>query len=242
MRRLILTLAWAAALFFSAPAGAAEPADYTGFWKYQCSDSFGYAIKPYKDGLYSVSLCQPGGCARFDPASLTTIEGDPRYKVVSPTEIIDSRDYSPLYNDYSALHKCTTDTNPHLERSRAEIAENWHGFLFLLAHVIYLAAAIVLYRWMRRRLRAATALRLRLLRSAILAILFAPGVAVVWQLAMPTFALWAFVAVFLPNLFSWSGFILASFLLSVGPMIVVWLLIFFFSTALAAIRAGQARV
>lgn len=59
--------------------------DYTGFWKVNCSDGFGVQIKRAENQLYSVSFCGPGGC--FEPGKWTPntrIEGDPKYKVISP--------------------------------------------------------------------------------------------------------------------------------------------------------------
>ena len=80
--------------------------DYTGFWKGDCSDGFGVQIKPAENQLYSVSFCGPGGC--FEPGEWTPntrIEGDPKYKVISPSELgIKRKD-----GGFFIYKKCTSD-------------------------------------------------------------------------------------------------------------------------------------
>lgn len=81
--------------------------DYTGFWKRKCSDGFGVQIKLAENQLYSVSFCGPGGC--FEPGKWTPntrIEGDPKYKVNSPTELGIKRSDS---DEYFMYVKCESD-------------------------------------------------------------------------------------------------------------------------------------
>lgn len=81
--------------------------DYTGFWKGDRSDNFGVQIKPAENQLYSVSFCGPCGC--FKPGEWTPntrIEGDPKYKVISPVELgIKRTDNS----DFFIYKKCASD-------------------------------------------------------------------------------------------------------------------------------------
>lgn len=83
-------------------------ADYTGFWKGNCSDGFGVQIKPAGDQMYSVSFCGPGGCdepGEWTPN--TRIEGDPNYKVISPEKMDIRRiDEKHAFNTYI---KCTSN-------------------------------------------------------------------------------------------------------------------------------------
>jgi hypothetical protein len=88
-------------------------ADFTGFWKGDCSDAFGVQIKPYSGTAYSVSFCGPGGC--FSPGSWkpnTPIVGDPSYRVVNE-ETLELRN-GERWQRYT---KCTSDTNPKLDYS-----------------------------------------------------------------------------------------------------------------------------
>jgi hypothetical protein len=81
--------------------------DYTGIWKGDCSDYYGIQIKPAGNQLYSVSFCGLNGC--FEPGKWTPntrIEGDPKYKVISPTELgIKCADGG----GYFTYQKCTSD-------------------------------------------------------------------------------------------------------------------------------------
>ncbi len=66
-----------------------RPADFTGFWKVNCTDAFGVQIKKQSGNLFSVSFCGPGGC--FAPGKWmpnTPIIGDSKYRVVNPTTIL----------------------------------------------------------------------------------------------------------------------------------------------------------
>lgn len=87
--------------------GAAGTSDYTGFWMGDCQDGFGVQIKRVDSRLYSVSFCGPGGC--FGPGDWTPntpIEGDPHYKVVSPTQLGIKRTDAAAYFMYV---RCTSD-------------------------------------------------------------------------------------------------------------------------------------
>jgi predicted secreted Zn-dependent protease len=68
---------------------ASPPAiDFTGMWKSDCSDNFGFQIKSAGGNLYSVSFCGPGGC--FLPGTYrpnTSIIGDPLYEQVTPSKL-----------------------------------------------------------------------------------------------------------------------------------------------------------
>lgn len=83
-------------------------ADYTGFWKGNCTDGFGVQIKPVENQMYSLSFCGPGGClAPGEWTPNTRIEGDQNYKVISPEKIAirlkdDKHEYFPYI-------KCTSD-------------------------------------------------------------------------------------------------------------------------------------
>ncbi len=80
--------------------------DYTGIWKGDCSDFFGVQIKPAENQLYSVSFCALHGCDK--PGNWTPntrIEGDPKYKVISPSELGIKREDE----GYFFYKKCTSD-------------------------------------------------------------------------------------------------------------------------------------
>ena len=90
-----------------------EPVDFTGFWKWRCSDAWGVQIKKQTGDLFSVSFCGPGGCA--EPGTWmpnTPIAGDSKYRVITPTTL------EMRHGDgWDTLIKCTTDTNPVLDYS-----------------------------------------------------------------------------------------------------------------------------
>jgi hypothetical protein len=88
-----------------------RPADFTGFWKANCTDAFGVQIKKQADNLFSVSFCGPGGC--FAPGEWlpnTPIVGDPKYRVLNPTTIEIGQE-----KGWTHYTRCTTDTNPPLD-------------------------------------------------------------------------------------------------------------------------------
>ena len=95
--------------------------DFTGFWKSDCNNPYGVQIRPFKDGLYTIDFCGPGGgCDEpQEERHATPILGDPSYEVISETEIhekINGKVYSKIY-------KCTSDTNPELKYSDEAIAK-----------------------------------------------------------------------------------------------------------------------
>jgi hypothetical protein len=58
--------------------------NFAGFWKVECSDSYGLRIRPLdKPGMYTVTFCGPGGCGDEQQERRTFITGDQHYKVVS---------------------------------------------------------------------------------------------------------------------------------------------------------------
>ncbi|SPE43630.1 hypothetical protein SBA7_1610003 [Candidatus Sulfotelmatobacter sp. SbA7] len=89
------------------------PPDFTGFWKWRCSDDWGVQIKKQTGNLFSVSFCGPGGC--FEPGTWmpnTPIVGDPQYHYINPTTLAIQHG-----DGWQTLTKCTTNTNPVLDYS-----------------------------------------------------------------------------------------------------------------------------
>ena len=101
-------------------------ADFTGFWKEDCTDAFGIQIKPHNEKNYSVSFCGPGGC--FEPGTWmpnTPIVGDPAYRV------IDAKTLELKNNEqWQRYTKCTTDTNPVLDYSTMKDRPRETGITF----------------------------------------------------------------------------------------------------------------
>jgi len=61
---------------------------YVGFWKGDCSQTFGLSINKAEDNMYSVSFCGPGGC--FKPGTYrpnTKLVDDQNYRIISIDEI-----------------------------------------------------------------------------------------------------------------------------------------------------------
>jgi len=84
------------------------PPDFTGFWKWHCSDAWGVQIKKQTGNLFSVSFCGPGGCA--EPGEWmpnTPIIGDPRYRSINSTTLAFQHG-----DEWQTLTKCTSDVNP----------------------------------------------------------------------------------------------------------------------------------
>lgn len=214
-------------LFTAFGAGAA---DFSGFWKENCSDPFGLQIQPH-EGRYTVTFCGPGGCGTPDPRSATPIEGDGQYEVLGPDKlrVLYAQEYAPLYT------KCTTEIHPVLEYSAADRAEGRRGFaLTIAAHVAYLAAAVLMYLFVNRRTRGLMAIRRRAVRTGLAALMFSPGVFISWPFANPTFAFMgllisvATVAQTPVRLFA------LQILYTLGPIGVVWACLF----AVAHLRGG----
>ena len=69
--------------------GEVDPSiNFAGFWKTNCSDTFGFRIKPvYRPHMYTVIFCGPGGCGDESNEKKTFIRGDKLYNIISPTEI-----------------------------------------------------------------------------------------------------------------------------------------------------------
>jgi hypothetical protein len=90
------------------------PPDFTGFWKWHCSDDWGVQIKRQTENLFSVSFCVgPGGC--FEPGTWmpnTPIVGDPQYRYINPTTLTIQHG-----DGWQTLTKCATNTNPELDKS-----------------------------------------------------------------------------------------------------------------------------
>ena len=63
MKSRRMTLVFLALCLFLV-AACSRPADFTGFWKVNCSDAFGVQIKEQPGNWFSVSFCGPGGCFR----------------------------------------------------------------------------------------------------------------------------------------------------------------------------------
>jgi len=97
-----------------------RPADFTGFWKVNCTDAFGVQIKKQSGNLFSVSFCGPGGC--FAPGKWmpnTPIIGDSKYRVVNPTTIEIGQE-----KGWERYTRCTTDTNPKLDKATMPAPNN----------------------------------------------------------------------------------------------------------------------
>jgi hypothetical protein len=89
------------------------PPEFTGFWKWRCSDAWGVQIKKQTGNLFSVSFCGPGGC--FEPGTWmpnTPIDGDPKYHYINPTTLAIQHG-----DGWQTLTRCTTNTNPVLDYS-----------------------------------------------------------------------------------------------------------------------------
>ncbi|GEM_PF-3435086 len=226
-------------LFVFASCGGvmAESVDYSGFWKWNCSDAFGLQVKEQSDGLYSVMFCGPGGTCNRVPreGELTPIEGDPKYEVVSPFEIRERLDGV----EYGILYKCTDETNPVLKYSDEDVAEGKRNqALMVLVHVGYLLGAILAYRSVRKHLLD-NSWRGRLTKAGVVAFLFSPGLALTWPFVSPTFASLALVFAFLPSLFTSPIYALMVLTYAVGPMAACAVLVFVWLSVVDALRAHR---
>lgn len=216
-------LALAATLVLGGPLPAAAPrADYAGFWKENCNDPYGLQIKPYRGDTYTITFCGPGSrrCGEdTDPHSATAIAGDPGYEILGPERIRIryAQGYAPVYI------RCTTDLQPVLEYPAADQAEGQRRMIIVaLVHLGYLLGTAAAYVLLHRRMRGLPPGRRRLYRTALAALLFAPGLLWSWPFVSPTFALLA-LAVFLADLSPASVAMLpAQLFYSVGPMLAVW--------------------
>ncbi len=99
------------ALCFFLVAACNKPADFTGFWKTNCTDAFGIQVKKQTGNLFSVSFCGPGGCsAPGEWMPNTPIVTDPKYRMLSATTL--EIQYGEGWHRFT---KCTTDTHPPLD-------------------------------------------------------------------------------------------------------------------------------
>ena len=110
MARQLLLAAFT--LLFGLPACAG---DYAGLWKSNCTDPYGLSIEPAADNKYLISSCGPGGCRPLEP--LTTIDGDPMYRVVD-AETLELRENET--KPWLRLKKCAAQPNPELELPSAQ--------------------------------------------------------------------------------------------------------------------------
>lgn len=203
---------------------SAEPLDFTGFWKQSCDDSAGLQIKAYKDRMYNINFCGPGGDCN-EPPNLRTainIEADPEYEVINPTtiKIIYSKGYTPTYI------KCTSDTNPKLEYSEASKAEGRIDFLIALVfHLGYFLLAIIITLMLWRRIHNHSKVIRTIYRTALLSILFSPGMYYSFPFICPTFALLALLAQLYSVAQGFTLFLLPQLIYSLVPMCLTWLLL-----------------
>ncbi|QOZ46653.1 hypothetical protein XH89_26705 [Bradyrhizobium sp. CCBAU 53340] len=68
--------------------GAQAQSDLSGTWKRNCAERFGLQIDRVAESLYAIRFCGLRRCSadeEWTPKS--TILGDPRYKLVSPSEL-----------------------------------------------------------------------------------------------------------------------------------------------------------
>jgi len=111
------------AFCFVLVAGCSKPADFTGFWKENCTDAFGVQIKKQPGNVFSVSFCGPDGC--FAPGEWmpnTPILGDPKYRVINSNTIEIGKGHIP-----ARYTRCTTDTNPKLDYATMPSPNNQTG-------------------------------------------------------------------------------------------------------------------
>lgn len=215
-------------------------ADFSGFWKENCAEPFGLQIAPYQNGKYTVTFCGPGDphCnAMPDPSTATPIEGDRQYEILGPDKlrIKYSESYAPVY------FKCTSEIHPLLEYSAADQAEGKRNVvLSALFHALYIIAALAAYHYAHKRTRPLNTIRRRAILTGVSALLFSPGVFFSWPFAMPSFALLALV-VSLTNVPA-VGFVQlpAQLLYTVGPIVLVWALLFVVTHIVARARNGGA--
>ncbi|OKO86624.1 hypothetical protein AC629_16265 [Bradyrhizobium sp. NAS80.1] len=70
------------------PAVAEESSpDFSGAWKRDCAKAYGLKVSRAEASQFSVTFCYPTGCGSKPWIPNTPIAGDPKFKVVSETEI-----------------------------------------------------------------------------------------------------------------------------------------------------------
>lgn len=176
--------------------------------------------------------------AKPDPATATSVEGDPQYEILGPDKlrINYSEGYRPIYL------KCTADIHPLLEYSASDQSEEERSIVAAaVLHALYLIVGVAAYRHIHRRTSSRSALRRRLVRTGVAALLFSPGVFFSWPFAAPSFALLALLASLasVPSV----GFIQlpAQLVYTVGPIVLVWALLFAGSHLVARFRSLSGR-
>jgi hypothetical protein len=217
------------------PTVALAGSDYTGFWKENCGNPYGLQIRR-QAGQYAVTFCGPGGCGNHAD-SLTPIEGDQLYEVISPDRIRIhySEGYAPVYA------RCSRDILPLLQYSEADRVEGTRNlWISVVGHVAYLALAIWLYISLARRSATLPETRRRIIGTATAAILFSPGMYFMWPFWSPSFALLAFLFEIpvMPRLPVRMVAIQLAFTLV--PMLIVWASLFAAFTLVALLRKRTA--
>ena len=103
------------------PAIAEEAPDFSGVWKRDCAKTYGLKIWRNDDYQFSVAFCGPVSCGSPALIPHTPIAGDPKFKVVTDSEIGLRR--VDLPDAWLTYHRCSRDpassfqTNP-LEHAR----------------------------------------------------------------------------------------------------------------------------
>ena len=104
MRRLVVLLSL---LITLSPALAEDSPDFTGAWKRDCTKNYGLKIWRNDDDQFSVAFCGPVGCGSPAWTPHTPIADDPKFKVVSESDIglrrVDIPDAWLMY------HRCSRD-------------------------------------------------------------------------------------------------------------------------------------
>jgi len=86
MRSLAILLSFLVTIVPAAAEESAAP-DFSGAWKRDCEKTYGLKIWRVEDKAYSVAFCFPAGCNDHAWIAKTPIVGDPKFKIISETEI-----------------------------------------------------------------------------------------------------------------------------------------------------------
>lgn len=82
--------------------------NFAGFWKTECTNTFGLRIKPAdRPHMYTVTFCGPGGCGDETNERKTFINGDKQYNIVSATELQVGK-----AENRTTYKKCSDKTSP----------------------------------------------------------------------------------------------------------------------------------
>jgi hypothetical protein len=100
-----------------APAAAQDAMpDFSGAWKRDCAKTYGLKISRAADDRFAVTFCFPAGCNDHAWIAQTPIAGDPKFKVVSDSEIglrrVDIPDAWLMYRRCSRDPASWDDANP----------------------------------------------------------------------------------------------------------------------------------